>query len=210
MSVCQLVISQGMRKIDILNRMRYTVGEQCYRETILERKQTAFEIQSINVKLGYSYLAIKMEFKTEQNKFLAGITVKQTRFTLQWRHNQCHGVSNHRCLDCLFNRLLSRRSKKTPKLRVTGLCEFPSQRASNTENVSIWWRQHDFHRARQPVSLRLLLRIHEPTKSYARPATVSRHSVVSFFLNCCGMAHIDRIISYSLQDSYACPTRKTI
>ena len=115
-----------------------------------------------------------------------------------------------RCLDCLFNRLLSRRSKKTPKLRVTGLCEFPSQRASNTENVSIWWRQHDFHRARQPVSLRLLLRIHEPTKSYARPATVSRHSVVSFFLNCCGMAHIHPIMSYSLHDSYACPTRKTL
>ena len=36
------------------------------------------------------------------------------------------------------------------KLRVTGLCvrnspvtgEFPTQRASNAENVSIWWRHH--------------------------------------------------------------------
>ena len=43
-----------------------------------------------------------------------------------------------------------RRSKKTSTLRVTGLCEgnssvtgeFPAQRASNAENVSIWWRQH--------------------------------------------------------------------
>ena len=43
-----------------------------------------------------------------------------------------------------------RRSKKTSKLRVTGpLCgnspvtgEFPAQRASNVENVSIWWRHH--------------------------------------------------------------------
>ena len=33
-----------------------------------------------------------------------------------------------------------RRSKKTSKLRVTG--EFPAQRASNVENVSIWWRNH--------------------------------------------------------------------
>ena len=41
-----------------------------------------------------------------------------------------------------------RRSKKTSKLRVTGLCEgnspvtgeFPAQMASNAENVSIWWR----------------------------------------------------------------------
>ena len=41
--------------------------------------------------------------------------------------------------------------KKASKLSVTGLCEgnspvtgeFPSQRASNAENVSIWWRQHE-------------------------------------------------------------------
>ena len=43
------------------------------------------------------------------------------------------------------------RSKKTSKFRVTGLCqwnspvtgEFPAQRTSNTETVSIWWRHHD-------------------------------------------------------------------
>ena len=41
-------------------------------------------------------------------------------------------------------------SKKTSKLRVTGLCagnspgtgEFPAQMASDAENVSIWWRHH--------------------------------------------------------------------
>ena len=41
---------------------------------------------------------------------------------------------------------------KTLKCRVTGLCEgnlpvtggFPSRRVSNAENVSIWWRHHDF------------------------------------------------------------------
>ena len=44
-----------------------------------------------------------------------------------------------------------RRSQKISNLRVTGLCavnslvtgEFPAQRASNAENVSIWWRHHD-------------------------------------------------------------------
>ena len=40
--------------------------------------------------------------------------------TLRWRHNKRHGVSNHLCLDCLPNRLLRRRSKKTSKLRVAG------------------------------------------------------------------------------------------
>ena len=70
--------------------------------------------------------------------------------SLQWRYNGRDGVSNHQLHDCLLNRLFGRRSKKTPKLRVTGLCErnspvtgeFPSQRASNAENVSIWWRHH--------------------------------------------------------------------
>ena len=42
---------------------------------------------------------------------------------LPWRHDECNGVSNHRRLDCLSNRLFRRRSKKTSKLRVTGICD---------------------------------------------------------------------------------------
>ena len=71
--------------------------------------------------------------------------------TLHWRHNGHDDVSNHQPHDCLLNRLLRRRSKKTSKLRVTDLCagnspetgEFPAQMASNAENVSIWWRHHE-------------------------------------------------------------------
>ena len=55
---------------------------------------------------------------------------------LHWCHSEPDDVSNHQRLDCLLNRLFRRRSKKTSKLRVTGLCEFPAQRASNAENVS--------------------------------------------------------------------------
>ena len=70
--------------------------------------------------------------------------------TLLWRHNGRDGVSKHQPRDCLLNRSFRRRSEKTSKLRVTGLCagnspvtgEFPAQMASNAENVSIWWR-HD-------------------------------------------------------------------
>ena len=44
--------------------------------------------------------------------------------------------------------------RKTSKLRATGLCagnspvtgEFPAQKASNVENVTIWWRHHETHR----------------------------------------------------------------
>ena len=50
---------------------------------------------------------------------------------LQWHHNGCDNVSNHRCLDYLLNRLFRRRSKKTSKLRVTGLCEGNSPMTSD-------------------------------------------------------------------------------
>ena len=42
--------------------------------------------------------------------------------TLQWCHYDHGGVSNHQPHCCLLNRLFRRRSKKTSKLRVTGLC----------------------------------------------------------------------------------------
>ena len=69
---------------------------------------------------------------------------------LHWRHNDRDGVTNHQPHGCLLNRLFRRRSKKTSKLHVTGfLCgeftgtdEFPAQRASYAENISIWWRHH--------------------------------------------------------------------
>ena len=78
------------------------------------------------------------------------ISRDRTKQSLQWRHNERDGVPNHQPQDCLLKRLFRRRSKKTSKLRVTGLCEgnspvtgeFPAQRASYAENVSIWWRHH--------------------------------------------------------------------
>ena len=69
--------------------------------------------------------------------------------TLQWRHNGRDG--HHHPRHCLLSCLFRRRSKKTSKLRVTGLCagnspltgEFPAQMASKAENVPIWWRHHE-------------------------------------------------------------------
>ena len=46
--------------------------------------------------------------------------------SLQWRHNELDGVSNHQPHRCLLNCLFKRRSNKTSKLRTTGL----------------WWRHH--------------------------------------------------------------------
>ena len=97
--------------------------------------------------------------------------------SLPWRHNGCDGCSNHQPHDCLLNRSFRRRSKKTSKLLVTGLCavnssvtgEFPAQMASNVENVSIWLRHHaiDRHNRRTlcmflgcSVSMQTILNIH--------------------------------------------------
>ena len=64
--------------------------------------------------------------------------------------------SKQSSIDSLGNKIylaelyISYRSKKTSKLRVTGLCEenspvtveFPTLKASNAKNASIWWHHH--------------------------------------------------------------------
>ena len=67
----------------------------------------------------------------------------------------------------LLNRLFRRKSKTIAKLRVTGLCEgnspvtseFLSQRASNAENVSIWWRHHARKTTKKTTGNRTYFRI---------------------------------------------------
>ena len=55
-------------------------------------------------------------------KFLYTITWLSFIFmSLLWRHNGLDGVSNHQPHDCLLNHSFRRRSKKTSKLRLTGL-----------------------------------------------------------------------------------------
>ena len=84
---------------------------------------------------------------------------RHTQYSLRWRHNGPDSVSNHQAHNRSLKRLFRRRSKKTSKLRLTGLFagnsqgtgEFPAQMASNAENVSIWWRHHVFL-----ISFRLL------------------------------------------------------
>ena len=91
----------------------------------------------------WMYPFIQFQTKTQRSEIFA---------PLQWRHNGCDDVSNHQPNDCLLHGLYRCRSKKTSKLRVTGLCvgrspvtdEFPAQMASNAENVSFWVRHHAY------------------------------------------------------------------
>ena len=62
------------------------------------------------------------------------ITFKIRVSSLRWRHNGRDSISNHQPHDCLLNRLFKRRSKKTSKLRVTGLC------AGKSPGMSSWYK----------------------------------------------------------------------
>ena len=69
------------------------------------------------------------------------LCAKPGPLALQWRHNDSDGVSNRLPQNCLLNRVIRHRTKKTSKYRVIGLNvgnslvtnEFPAQRASNVE-----------------------------------------------------------------------------
>ena len=91
------------------------------------------------------------------------VVVKQTRYSGILHHSdvimsakasQISGVSIFWSAVCS-----GEDQRKTSKLRVTVLCEwnppvtrgFPSQRASNAENVSIWWRHRELNLATAAV-----------------------------------------------------------
>ena len=73
-------------------------------------------MSSLNI---FSYLPLKGKCPKPLWEMLAQINII---VTLRWCHNRCGGVSNHQPHHSLLNRLFRRRSKKTSKLRVTGLC----------------------------------------------------------------------------------------
>ena len=55
---------------------------------------------------------------------------------LQWRHNECDGVSNHWPHDCLLNRLFKLQIKENTKAP----CHWPL--CGEFTDVYIWWRHH--------------------------------------------------------------------
>ena len=70
---------------------------------------------------------LRYQMRLDDNKRLL-VTNKVKRdiyiyILLQWRHNECDGVSNHQLLECLFNCLFRHRSKKISQFRANGQCE---------------------------------------------------------------------------------------
>ena len=123
---------------------------------------------------------------------------------LQWRPSGRDCVSNHQFHDCLHNRWFRRRSKRTSKLRVTGLCvgnslgtgEFLAQMASNAGNVSFWWRHHVYQK---PIVEILIIDVLECRKSpvFACLQNVDRYAILfrscSKIIRCFGKILKDEI-----------------
>ena len=121
--------------------------------TLFPQSRSTHWHSDITMKPG-TFAAVSMSYVKKVDNSIQrppAIFHKQSRTSLRWRHNGLDSVSNHQPPGCLLNRLFRRKSKKTSKLRVTGLCagnspgtgEFSAQMASYAENVSIWWRHHD-------------------------------------------------------------------
>ena len=116
----------------------------------LKKQKIFLAFSMISLKTGI-ILAYPFDRTTADDLAIQGANAPPALLSLQCRHNEHNYVSNHRRLDCLFNRLFRWRLRQTSNFRVTGLCEvnspvigeFPAQRVSNPENVSIWWRHHD-------------------------------------------------------------------
>ena len=68
------------------------------------------------------YMRIIFTFLTQCGLVMSIYRQTNHQWTLWWRHNGQDGVSNHQHHHCWLSYLFGRRSKKTSKLRVTGLC----------------------------------------------------------------------------------------
>ena len=144
-----------------------------------------------------SILGLKLVHVNKGTLGLPTVSVSAHSVSLRWRHNEHDGVSHLQPYDCLLNRLFRRRSKKIPKLRVTGLCagnspvtgEFPAQKASNAENVFIWWRHHGRclgHSSLVPLIPQLRLRWTNPYPPHNQFSKVSGYkTLLSLPSVCC-------------------------
>ena len=81
--------------------------------------------------LGFAYITHPMNYAHSLSFVVVEYYILQSHspaWTIMWfirvrGHNECNGISNHLCLQCLPKCLFRRRSKKTSKLRITALFE---------------------------------------------------------------------------------------
>ena len=96
----------------------------------LPKRECVKKWSHFNIKIPYTKWINIIKMRRPHNRIVFFIETPyawkdslyiEKKNTIQWRHNGHDSVSNHQRHDCLSNRLFRRRSKKTSKLRVTGL-----------------------------------------------------------------------------------------
>ena len=114
---------------------------QWFRTQRVSNVELMWQEVSVHWNLHFSYIlkfiSCKEDCRSHRNLSLRYQSTNSN--PLQWRHYD--DVSNHQPHDCSLKRLFRRRSKKTSKLRVTGLCawnspvtgEFSAQMGSKRE-----------------------------------------------------------------------------
>ena len=126
----------------------------------LRKKYTNYDTQELKLEMPWrlilaAILAMEnvLEIFYSQSKFsmYTRSGLEKLKLILQLRHNGRDGVLNHRRRYCLLNRLFRHRSKKYQSAVslaiVRGIHRWPVdiKKASNAENVSIWWRHHELN-----------------------------------------------------------------
>ena len=98
------------------------------------------------------------------------LSIPETTITSQWLYNKRDGVSNHRCGQCLLNRLLRRKSKKISKPRVTGLCDGNSPMTSTWIPLTKGQKCGNcFHLMTSPWLISLVTTVAQSTDEYFGP-----------------------------------------
>ena len=79
-------------------------------------------LQCSNIYISTGAFVLQNESCNIENLLLKFNMFWLITLSLQWCHNELDGVSNQQFYECLLMRSCRRRSKKTPKLCVTGIC----------------------------------------------------------------------------------------
>ena len=95
--------------------------------------------------------------------------------SLHWRHNERGGVSNHQPYDCLLSCSFRRRTKKTSKLRVTGLCVRIHRGPVNSPHKRPVTRGKCFHLRTSSCCVHYVQWVKQPWKLWTRSSIFIRY-----------------------------------
>ena len=151
-----LAIGQILKRTLILPKFQCLSGGYCPLNCFImiknfDRYFDYRESEFLNHRLVPNHVREPQAVYNAARKISAGWHQMDDRQILKALHYNDVRMSTIASQITIFNCLFRRRSKKTSKLRVTGLCvgkspetgKFPAQMASDAENVSIWWRHHE-------------------------------------------------------------------